>query len=231
MNFLVTGRRSYWTNATVALLLLLSGMFPWSTRAEELLCESFEQAGVDTDIISSMLGAASDGNLYQIDKGTSRVEFDVTYSSIGSIHGSFSEFEGGVSLSPTTNKVNQALLLIRTGSLTTGNSVLDAIAGSSDFFNTRNFPEMLFVSHGVRWTSSTTAKLFGDLTLLGKTRKVVFDINVASISSTKQAHIRKLIVKAKAVIKRSNFGISGYSRLVGDAVQLSIEFEVRRVII
>ena len=230
MKLLVTGRLSYWSKAAAVLLLFSLGMHPWGTSAEALLCESFERAGVDADIIASMLGAANGGYLYQIDKDTSRVEFHVDYSSAGRIHGSFAEFEGGLSLSPATSKVNQALLLIRAGSLTTGNTLFDAIANGSEFFNTRTFPEMLFVSHGIRWTSATTAKLFGDLTLLGQTRTIVFDINVSPISPANWGHSRELIVKAKTMIKRSNFGINGYSGLVGDTVQLSIEFKVLRVI-
>jgi polyisoprenoid-binding protein YceI len=229
MKILVTGRFSYWTKTAAVLLLFSLGMLPWVTRAEALLCESFERAGVDADIIANMLGAANGGYLYQIDKDTSRVEFHVDYYSVGRIHGSFSEFEGGLSLSPATSKVNQALLLIRAGSLTTGNNVFDAIANGSGFFNTKRFPEMLFVSHGVRWESATTAKLFGDLTLLGQTRTIVFDINVSPISPANWRRSRKLIVKAKAMIKRSNFGINGYSGLVGDTVQLSIEFKVLRI--
>lgn len=230
MKMLVTVKPSYWTNASAVLLLFSLGMLPWVTRAEALLCESFAQAGVNADIIANMLEAANDGYLFLIDRDTSRVEFQVGYFSAGRIHGSFAEFEGGLSLSPATSKFNQALLLIRARSLTTGNTVFDAIANGSDFFNTKHFPEMLFVSHEIRWTSATTAKLFGDLTLLGRTRTIVFDINVLPIPPANWGHSRKLVVKAKTMIKRSIFGINGYSGLVGDTVQLSIEFKLLRVI-
>lgn len=230
MSILVTDKLSNWTKAAAVLLLFSLGMLPWAARAEALLCESFERAGVDANIITSMLGAADGGHLYQIDRDTSRVEFHVDYSSTRRIHGSFTTFEGGFALSPETSRLNQALLLIRVGSLTTGNTVFDAIANGSEFFDTKHFPEMLFVSHGIRWTSATTAKLFGDLTLLGKTRAVVFDISVSPVSSANWRRSRKLVVTANGMIKRSNFGIDGYSGLVGDTVHLSIEFEVLRVI-
>jgi len=231
MKIFGTGRRIYWVKFTTVLLLFSLGMLPWVTRAEALLCESFERAGVDADIIETMLGAASGGYLYQIDKDTSRIEFHVDYSSAGRVHGSFAEFEGGLSLSPATDKVSQALLLIRSGSLTTGNSVFDAIANGPRFFDTRNYPDMLFVSRGIRWTGATTAKLSGDLTLHGQTRTVVFDINVSQNTSVNWMYTRKLVVNADAIIKRSDFGINGYSGLVGNVIQLSIEFEVLRVII
>jgi polyisoprenoid-binding protein YceI len=210
----------------LAVLLLQASAVP--RAAEEYdLCEPFLDGKVDATLLSTMLSAAENGHLYRIDQDSSRVGFCVD-SQLSRIEGSFSDFRGGLALDSGTASNGQAMVVIRTDSVYTDTAFIRQLLKGDSFFDVDNNPEILFVSTGFEWTSATTAKLIGDMTVRGVTRSVVFDVILTEKSQANAGEDKKIMVKATTTLNRSDFGMTSLNSLVSENVRLCLSVEATR---
>ena len=137
---------------------------------------------VEPSLLTTMLDAARDGNLYRIDDNTSQVGFCVS-SKFNEVKGDFQEVRGGLALTPTdtTSSDGQAMLVINTASLDTRGSMIENLIKGERFFDVDKYPEILFVSRGFEWTGQDRARIIGDLTVHGVTRPVVFNVTLTPV--------------------------------------------------
>lgn len=191
---------------------------------DDELCEPFKDGVVDESLVTSMLSAAEDGHLYRIQKASSKVGFCVD-SQLSEVVGYFGEFQGGLALGTQDGSNGQTMVVVNTGSLETDHAVLDPLIKGERFFDVRNYPEILFVSSDFEWTGPRTAKLRGDLTLHGKTRPVVFDVELTNLTENLAGQSDMVLFKATASIQRSDFGMDTLSVLVNDTVRLCLSVE------
>jgi len=193
------------------------------------LCAPFKDGKVDKTLVTSMLKAAKDGYLYRIDKDSSRVGFCVD-SEFSRVKGLFHDFTGGVALTPADWVAHdqQAMVVIRTDSLDASGSVVENLIKSKRFFDVENYPEILFVSHSFEWLGTDKAKIHGDLTVHGVTRPVALDVTLIPAKKQGASGGETMLIKASTIIKRSDFGMDGLSRLVSDQVELCLSVEVVR---
>lgn len=96
---------------------------------------------------------------------------------------------------------------------------------SKDWFNAGEYDSITFNSTGVEMTGDTTAKVTGDLTMLGTTKPVVLDVVLNAAIEHPMTKKPAIGFSATGTVKRSEFGMLKYIPLVGDEVQLLIETE------
>jgi polyisoprenoid-binding protein YceI len=208
--------------------ILLFGSVVQGDAEEDELCGVFMDGKVDGSVVDGMLSAADDGHLYRIQSSTSRIGFCVD-SELARVNGVFREFQGGLSLWPDPGEKELALVLIQVASLDTGGSLIENLLKGERFFDADKYPEILFVSKSVSWTSGTTAELKGDLTLHGVTKPVVFKVQVSAINRDDAGdRVEKVIARAGTVIRRSDFGMGTFPQLVDDKVELCMSVEAVR---
>jgi polyisoprenoid-binding protein YceI len=205
--------------AAALLVTTFSGM-----AAEEDLCAPFMDGKVDESVLETMLNAAQEGHLYRMDAATSKVGFCVN-SKLKRIKGDFHDFQGGMTLSGDGAGEAKALVVIHTDSLDTNGSAIGNLLKSERFFDVSRYPEILFVSTGFVWTSSTTGVLKGNLTLRGITKPVNFHVTLSDIEDGDATIGKKILVKATTTINRSAFGMGTLSTIVSDDVQLCMSVE------
>lgn len=222
------------TNILLRQILAIIMAVGWLSLApahaeEDDLCEPFRDGKVDTSLLSTMLDAARDGYLYRIEKDTSQVGFCVS-SKFTKVKGHFHEFSGGIALPPTGDAANsdQAMIVIKTASLDTDGSLVEAMIKGERFFDVEKHPEILFISRGFKWTGTHTATINGDLTVHGVTRPVVFDVTLTHVNDAAGNMTHRMIVKATTTIQRSQFGMDNMSKVVSDRVNLCMSVEVVR---
>ena len=207
-------------------VLFLGRAAPGYTQDQEL-CAPFRADMVAPERVQAMLSAAEDGHLYRIQSSTSRMGFCVD-GKVSRIKAEFRNFQGGLSLWPDPGEDELAMVVIRTASLDTDNSMTEHMLKSEPFFDVENYPEILFVSSGIRWTSKTKAELKGDLTLHGVTKAVIFQVQLTSMKREAGSKIEKIVAKAGTTISRSDFGMDTLSQLVDDKVDLCLRVEAIR---
>jgi polyisoprenoid-binding protein YceI len=192
--------------------------------ADDELCEPFQDGVVDESLVARMLSAAHDGNLYRIRPESSRVGFCID-SQFNEIKGAFKDFKGGLALGADDGINGQTLVAVRTASLDTGGSLLEALLKGKRFFDVEKYPEILFVSNGFEWTGKDSALLKGDLTLHGVTRPVVFRVELTNITEDLAGKSNMILFKATTSISRSEFGMDTLSSVASDTVKICMSVE------
>jgi len=204
------------------LLLLLTSMNAASAVDGEL-CKPFKNAEIDQSLIASMLKAAKDGHLYQIKANSSQMGFCVE-SSIGIVKGGFQNFKGGIALKGADT---QAMVSVDIDSLDANVSFIEKLLKGDEFFNVKEFPDLVFVSSGFEWISDTRAVLKGELSMHGITKPVAFYVEITEIGGD-LGDSNSILVKATTTVQRSEFGMSSLSSMVSDKVNLCMTVEAER---
>jgi polyisoprenoid-binding protein YceI len=141
------------------------------------------------------------------------------------IKGYFNEIQGGMAFDPDGVDADQILVLLPTDSLATNWSFIDNMLMGESFFDTRNYPDILFFSTGFYWSTPVAAKLTGQLTLHGVTRTVDFDVELTDTGGRHASGTERIRVTASTTIRRSDFGMDALQTVVDDSVELCMEIE------
>lgn len=139
--------------------------------------------------------------------------------------GKFASVNGSVTLDEQAPQNSNVEVTIDTAVLVTGVEKFDAHLKSADFFNVEKFPAATFKSTKVNVTGKDTAKVEGDLTLLGVTKPVTLDVKLNKVGENPFSQKKQVGFTASTVIKRSEFGISYALPNVPDDVKIDIEAE------
>lgn len=95
-----------------------------------------------------------------------------------------------------------------------------------DWFNGDKFPQIVFRATSLKRTSATTGTMTGDLTFLGVTKPMTFNVTLNG-SFKEHPYTKKGAIgfSATATIKRSDWGLNTYLPNLGDNVQILVESE------
>ncbi len=173
--------------------------------------------------------SANAADSYIFDPHHTSVVWTANHFGFSNPSGKFSEVEGDLMLdekNPAQSKVNVSVKMVN---IFTGYSNFDNHLKGADFFNIEKFTTATFVSKKVTITGKNTAKVVGDLTLLGVTKPVTLNTKLNKIAVSPITQKRTAGFTANAVIKRSDFGLNYAIPSVGDIVKLVIEAEATAV--
>ena len=221
--------RKFFNGTFLAGMLLvnaLSGVAVAASAAGKS-CSLFENGKIEKSVLATLLKAAKNGHMYRVQTSTSQIRFCVD-SKIKNVEGSFKDVQGGIALNQKQTDSGQAVIVINTRSLETGNLLVKNVIKGEDFFDVKKYPEILFVSTGVKWTSPTKAVLKGKLTLHGVTKSVRFDVELTGAGGKAAQNEEIILVRATTTIKRSDFGMGNFSGMVNDAVKLCMSVKAKK---
>ncbi len=103
------------------------------------------------------------------------------------------------------------------------------LSTSADWLNAGKFPAITFTSTRIEKTGDTTGKMHGDLTLLGVTKPVTFDVTFnGAYAEHPMSKQPAMGFSATGKIKRSDFDFNQYIPMIGDDVDLLIEIEFKK---
>ncbi len=102
----------------------------------------------------------------------------------------------------------------------------EQLSRDAKFFNSDSFPKATFKSTKVRRTGPYSAKVKGDLTFLGVSKPVTFDVTYNGVGNKPWYGEMDLIgFNADATISRSEFGLTAMKGGIGDEVEISFSGE------
>lgn len=212
-------------NRVKAVLLgLMLGVSVSAYAKDEKLCAPFKDAKIDQNILTMMLKAAKDGDLYRIKPGSSKMGFCVN-SPLGKVEAEFRQFNGGLALKGV-NQQGRALVSIAVDSLETDSGIIESMLKSESFFDSEQYPNIIFVSTDFEWITDEKAVLKGDLTMHGVTKPVAFYVDLQKVKTEQGEDV--LTVKATTTIQRSEFGMYTLSSMVDDRVSLCMTIDAYR---
>jgi polyisoprenoid-binding protein YceI len=169
---------------------------------------------------------------YIIDKSHFSIGFLVEHVGYAKTLGMFRDIDGSYIHDVKNKKINDINIVINTDSVFTNDEKRDEHLKSPDFLHVDKYPEMVFKATDIKINNDETI-INGNLTLLGITRPLVLTGRINKIGKYPFGGIIKpyvMGISAKGTIKRSDHAMmyAIKDNLVGDEIELIIEFQARR---
>ncbi|MCW7555412.1 YceI family protein [Endozoicomonas gorgoniicola] len=123
------------------------------------------------------LSAPASANTYLIDtKGAHAfINFKVSHLGYSWVHGNFTDFSGSFKFDPAKPEASSIKVNINTNSVNSSHAERDKHLRGKKFLNTSQFPEASFVSTRIESDDGQNARIYGDFTLKGVTKKIVIE--------------------------------------------------------
>lgn len=169
---------------------------------------------------------------WQIDPGHAEVAFIGRHFMLTKVRGRFTDIDGAIEVAddPANSSVT---VTIGMASVTSGSDDRDTHLRSPDFFDVERFPTATFRSRRVRWSGST-AKVDGDLTIVGETRPVELDVELLGTTTDPWGGARA-VFSAFTEIDREDWGLTWNVALEAGGILVSkrirIEIELEAVLV
>ena len=159
---------------------------------------------------------------FPLDKNHTQITFTVSYFWLSKVNGYFGDFSGTFSYDEESISTAAVNLTINTESVDTRHQETNAHLRSEEFFNVKKFPTMTFSSTSVERTGERSARMNGNLTLLGVTKPITLEVTMAKFSGPDEVESGTRFT-ARGELKRSDFGMTYMMWAVGDKIELNIE--------
>ncbi len=182
--------------------------------------------------VTSAAAVEAPTGAYKLDPTHASVTFKVSHLGLSNYTARFSKIDADLAFDAadmTKSKLNVTIdpVSIRTDYPFADKKDFDKkLATDAEWFNAEFYPEITFTSTAVEMTGEKTAKVTGDLTLLGVTKPVTLDVTLNG-AMKEHPFVKKPAIgfSATGSIKRSEFGFDKYVPMIGDDVALLIEAE------
>jgi polyisoprenoid-binding protein YceI len=167
---------------------------------------------------------ANAADTFDVDPSHTYPYFEVNHLGFSTLRGRFNETSGTFTLD-MKNKTGSVDIVVKVASIDTAHEKRDKHLRSPDFFNAAEFPNMTFKSKKVTINDDKTAKVDGEVTIMGVTKPLTLDVK--SINCGTHPFNKKEVCgfDAEAKLKRSDFGMNYGLPGIGDEITLLIEME------
>ena len=157
---------------------------------------------------------------YKVDTNHTQVVWTLNHMGFTPLSGDFAASGGSLELDPARPAAAKVTVNFAMANMTTLVPAFTTHLLSADLLNVAQHPTASFTSTAVT-ANGTTAKITGNLTLLGVTKPVTLDASFYGAGQNARSKKLNIGFSARTSIKRSDFGIN-YGPTVGDEVELQI---------
>jgi polyisoprenoid-binding protein YceI len=161
---------------------------------------------------------------YDIDASHSQIGFRIRHL-VSKVPGRFTKFSGTIDYTPGKPETWKVDATIDAASINTDHEKRDAHLRNADFFDVEKHPALKFKSTKVADVKGDSAKLHGELTMLGVTKPVVLDLEVGGTAKDPWGNA-KAGFTARGKINRKDFGMVWNKALDAGSVMLGEEVDV-----
>lgn len=170
--------------------------------------------------------------LWTTNKDHSELMFQVPYMGVSELTGRFNEFKGEANFEDQKPLIKDLRVSIESTSIDTGNKMRDGHLRGSDFFQSKEHPQITFKSQKIILEKLNQYKAIGDLSIKGISQP--HTISFTTTASVKDTWgYENIFVKFKSVINRKDFKINwnktldGKEFLVGDEITFWGTFQMQ----
>lgn len=197
------------------LFLLVTG----ALAAIALVWAAFSTAALAEDAPTAESGT------FAIDESHVHAAFKVSHLGFSETIGGFDKISGSFTLDADNLSASTVSVTIDTASVDSGWDARDEHLRGDDFFKVEEFPDMTFASTSVEPTGDTTAKVTGDLTMLGQTHPVTLDVTFNQAG--KHPFSGKYVAgfSATGSLDRTQWGMEYGVPAIGKDIDLMIQAE------
>ena len=161
---------------------------------------------------------------YKLDPAHTSVVYRVKYSGVTFVYGRFNGPTGSFVYDEASPSKSSIEMQVDANNIDTAVEKRDNHLKSPDFFNAEEHPLVTFKSTSIKKINSDTYEVTGNLTLLGKSRRLTVNANHTGSGKDPWGNFRRGF-EASFTIKRSDFGmdfmLGGISDEIGITVSVS----------
>ena len=165
---------------------------------------------------------ATAAETYSADPVHSSIVFRVKHLDVAYFWGRFSALSGTFAIDDASPEKSTLQFAAEVKSVDSGNPKRDEHLRSADFFNAAQFPTITFKSTAVK-KAGDRYEVTGDFTMLGVTKSITVSIEKTGEAATKMG--QRAGFETSFSLKRSDFGMTKLTDIVGDEVKLFISVE------
>ena len=184
-----------------------------------------------TFIAALLLNFTAFSQTWKSDKAHSHITFTITHLTVSDVDGIFKDFDAKITASKPDFSDAKFELTVNTSSVNTDNDDRDKDLKSANFFNVDKYPTITFVSTTIKSTGKNQYKLSGNLTMLGITKPVEFDLTYRGTITNPMTKAPDAGFVVSGTLKRSIFGLgSKYGPpMLSDEVTIKASGEFAKV--
>jgi polyisoprenoid-binding protein YceI len=165
-------------------------------------------------------------DVYDYDQVHSSISFKARHLDISWIHGRFNEAEGKFAIDRQDPSKSSFKLTIKADSVDTANKARDEHLRQPDYFDTKQFPTITFVSTDVKAIDGGY-EVKGDFTMHGVTKSITLVLKGGKESDFKG--VKRVPFSTEVSLKRSDFGFDTKAiGPIGDEALIFIDCEGMR---
>ncbi|MGC9215621.1 YceI family protein [Acidithiobacillus sp.] len=168
--------------------------------------------------------------IYTIDPQHTNVLFTIGHVGITEFTGHFDKISGTYTFDNSAPQKDRVRIAIPAASINTNFALRDQHLRSKEFFDVKKYPDITFVSTKYAPNGDKAGNLYGDLTLHGVTKPVMFkvrEIGAGEISYLPKpwgGYLSGFV--ATATIHRSDFGMTAYlPEGLSNTIRIKVEVE------
>jgi len=160
---------------------------------------------------------------YKLDPAHTETTFVVDRFGFTSVLGIFAKSEGTIWIDEAAPEKSRVEATVQVDSLLSGDTTRDGHVTGERWLNAAKNPTMTFKSTKVEKTGADTAKVTGDMTIMGVTQPATLDVKLNKIGAAPNNQKRQAGFTITGTISRKAFGSAGAAGLIGDTVAIRIE--------
>jgi polyisoprenoid-binding protein YceI len=172
---------------------------------------------------------------YVLDPDHGKITFSVVHMGYSVYQGQFTGVQAKLHLDAAHPSASTLDATVPVDGIATGNAHLDAHLKTADFFDLAKFPNVAFHATKIDRTGPKTARITGDLTLLGVTHPVTLEAEFLQAGKQPFFGVYEVGFAAHGELKRSEWGMTKFTSApnlpgfvpVSDEVKLQFEGEFK----
>lgn len=172
--------------------------------------------------------ARAEPDRYALDPVHTRVVFLVSHAGFSRAIGTFSGVTGELHFDPDDPARSRVEAVVPIATLELGDAKWRERILDPTFFDAKDFPTARFVSTHVEPGEGRALRVTGTLELHGVAREVTLEATLNRLDRHPLTFRRTAGFSARAVLRRSDFGMLKWKKLVGEEVEVLIEVEATR---
>lgn len=166
------------------------------------------------------MSAAAPAQAWRIDEAHTSIGFKIDAVGFPTTLGHFNRYSGRILLDFAHPAKSFTSFTVESGSVDVGSPSFNDFVKSAALLNVEKFPTLSFASTQVEKLDPRTARVIGNLTMLGVSKPVALTVNVDTDPSAKG---RIVAFVATGKISRSDFGMIFGIPLIDDALEITVK--------
>jgi polyisoprenoid-binding protein YceI len=174
------------------------------------------------------LSGFASAETFKVDPAHTWLVFKIKHLDVGYAWGLLSAPTGTIAIDDADASKSSVQVEAKIDTVHTGNTQRDTHLKNADFFDAKQFPTVSFKSTSVKKTAENTYEVAGDFTMHGVTKPLTVTLKKTGEGDKGRQFGYRAGFETTFTIKRSDFGMTGMTQVVGDEVTIMASIEGTR---